>query len=455
MIQKKAEKPILTVPVSSDAELIAATIRSGNEFLKLEIPAAQGETFDFLAEYPLPFPPEQTVVESEEALFRRIAWKDHAEKLSDPPGVLRPRFHFSPACGWLNDPNGLFWLNGEWHLFFQYNPFSCRWGNMHWKHATSRDLIHWEEKEIVLYPDSFGTMFSGSAVVDRENAAGFGKEAILLFYTNAFYDGGSSQSLAFSTDGGKTFRKYGRNPILPGFSGFCDRDPAVVFDPEEACWRMALYLGDESKRTFLLLRSENLLNWSVTDSWNIENGRECPILLRMRDESDGVWKWVFAEANGCYRIGRIQKGRVLFESESRRFLCGDAYAGQCFANSPGENPVFLAWLRMPEPVSKRYCGMMSSPMKLSLSAGRLRVSPFVLCGRSEPFETVGSAEKPLPEGNVIFDVKHHQIRFRERSWDLPSGISALKGRFLLDATSLEYFDDSGLFAFCLTCRTGE
>ena len=456
MIEHAAQKSILRIPVSRDAEPLSALIRSGKDFLKLDIPAAQGVTPDFYAEYPLPFPPEQTTIESEEALFRCISWKDHADASAAalPQETLRPQFHFAPACGWLNDPNGLFYLNGEWHLFFQYNPFSTKWGNMHWKHAVSSDLIHWEEKEITLYPDSFGTMYSGSAAIDTENAAGFGKNVILLFYTNAFYTEGSSQNIAFSTDGGRTFRKYEKNPILPSFSGHCDRDPAVVHDPDEECWRMALYLGDETKRDFLLLESRNLIDWTVTDTYRIENGRECPLLRRMFDEADGTWKWVFSEANGFYRVGRISRGRITFESESRRFLCGNAYAGQCFANAPGNDTIYIAWLRMPHLFPRTYNGIMSTPMRLTLRNGLLRAAPFRQCGTSEPFEASASGKITLPDGELFFDSANHRIRFQDQVWEIPSGISAWKGRIVLDTTSLEYFDDSGLFTFCLSCRTG-
>ena len=172
-----------------------------------------------------------------------------------------------------------------------------------------------------------------------------------------------------------------------------------------------------------------------------------------RDESSGSWKWLFAEANGFYRIERISRGKIIFESESRRFLCGDAYAGQCFVNTPENDAVYLAWMRMPRRFTRTYTGTISSPMRLSLRDGLLRVEPHRLCGKCEPFETSRTRSIPLPDGELIFDLEKHRIDFQDRSWEIPADISALKGRLILDATSLEYFDDSGLFSFCLSRRT--
>ena len=133
-----------------------------------------------------------------------------APRLADEAG--RPQFHYSPRVGWGNDPNGLVWKDGEWHFFHQHNPFGIDWGNMHWAHAVSRDLVHWEWLGDKLFPDKFGTMYSGSAVVDRENTAGFGKEALVFLYTAAGHP--DSQCLAYSTDG-RTLFKFEGNPVIP------------------------------------------------------------------------------------------------------------------------------------------------------------------------------------------------------------------------------------------------
>lgn len=135
---------------------------------------------------------------------------------------FRPVFHHTPEYGWMNDPNGMFWRDGEWHLYYQYGPYGSMWNNMTWGHSVSRDLIHWEHRAEVLKPDALGAVFSGSCVVDKDNTAGFGNDAVVAMYTSA--GDAQTQSLAYSLDGGDSFTKYEGNPILT--SGLVDfRDP--------------------------------------------------------------------------------------------------------------------------------------------------------------------------------------------------------------------------------------
>ena len=192
----------------------------------------------------------------------------------------RPRVHFSAKRGWINDPNGLVWYRGVWHLFFQYNPVGCEWGNMHWGHATSTDLIRWEEQDTALFPDADGTMFSGSALVDTENRLALNTsehEAILLFYTCAgdtsvlSKDKPFTQCLAVSLDGGSTFFKHSRNPLIPQMCAG-NRDPKIIRSPAGG-YVMALYF---EKNTYTLLHSENLLDWSQRQTLELPDDTECP-----------------------------------------------------------------------------------------------------------------------------------------------------------------------------------
>ena len=185
---------------------------------------------------------------------------------------FRPQYHHSPAYGWMNDPNGMFYKDGEFHLYYQFNPYGSQWENMTWGHSTTKDLIHWEAQPIAIEPDAIGSIFSGSCVVDKNNTSGFGKGTIVAFYTSAGQH--QTQSMAYSTDNGKTFKKYENNPILtsdiPDF-----RDPKVFWNPEIQKWNLILAAGQEMR----IYSSPNLKDWTYESSFGKEYGNH-----------DGVWE---------------------------------------------------------------------------------------------------------------------------------------------------------------------
>ena len=193
--------------------------------------------------------------------------------------ALRPQFHFSARRGWLNDPNGLVFFGGEYHLFFQHNPYGAEWGNMHWGHAVGPDLVHWEELGEALDPDRFGAMFSGSAVVDRDNTSGLGREGvppIVLIYTAAGQD---VQCLASSTDRGRTWAKFAGNPVVPRISGG-NRDPKVCWHEPTNRWVMALYVEHPGPtHTIQFLSSPDLKGWKAEG--RVEGLFECPDLFEL------------------------------------------------------------------------------------------------------------------------------------------------------------------------------
>lgn len=188
----------------------------------------------------------------------------------------RPQLHFSARKGWINDPNGLVFLDGVWHLFFQHNPESTVWGNMTWGHAVSDDLIHWRQLEHAMYPDEHGSMFSGSAVVDHGNTAGFGAGALVFLYTAA----GSfakparqyTQCLAYSTDNGQTLKKYQGNPVLNWIEAD-NRDPKIIWHAGTRRWVMVLYLNDDR---YQLHTSSDLKTWAHLQDLRLEGDDECP-----------------------------------------------------------------------------------------------------------------------------------------------------------------------------------
>lgn len=216
----------------------------------------------------------------------------------------RPQFHFSPKEKWTNDPNGMFFYEGEYHLFYQHYPDSTVWGPMHWGHAVSKDLVHWEHLPIALYPDSLGYIFSGSAVVDWDNTSGFGKDGkppIIAMYTyhdmvasEAGSDSFQSQAIAYSNDRGRTWTKYEGNPVIPNPGGVRDiRDPKVIWDEERSQWVVALAAGDHAE----FWGSADLKSWKKLSEFGKDLGDrkgvwECPDLFPKKVEGTGEKVWV-------------------------------------------------------------------------------------------------------------------------------------------------------------------
>lgn len=222
-----------------------------------------------------------------------LCWEEM--KLSDEFDVsnrekYRPVYHFSPAYGWMNDPNGMFYKDGVYHLFYQHNPYGSMWGNMHWGHATSTDLVTWEHHGDAISPDALGTIFSGSCVVDKDNTAGFGAGAVIAFYTSA--SDRQVQSMAYSLDNGKTFKKYARNPILTSTQRDF-RDPKVIWHEDTKKWIMVLAVGQEME----IYSSADLKSWTLESKFGEGQGAhggvwECPDLLELPVEGTELKKWV-------------------------------------------------------------------------------------------------------------------------------------------------------------------
>ena len=230
-----------------------------------------------------------------------VCWKDI--KLSNVFDTknrekFRPIYHHTPAYGWMNDPNGMFYKDGVWHLYYQYNPYGSQWENMTWAHSTSTDLMHWENQGEVIQPDALGTIFSGNSVVDKENTAGFGKDVVIAFYTSA--GNAQTQSIAYSTDNGMSFKKYANNPIItsdvPDF-----RDPKVFWNDDLNQWNLILASGQQMN----IYSSKNLKDWKYESCFGEEYGNhggvwECPDLLKIGD------KWVL--------ICNINPGKFVYAS---------------------------------------------------------------------------------------------------------------------------------------------
>ena len=282
-----------------------------------------------------------------------VCWKDiKATNMFDSKNreKFRSIYHHTPVYGWMNDPNGMFYKDGVWHLYYQYNPYGSQWENMTWAHSTSTDLIHWKNHGEVIQPDALGTIFSGSSVVDKENTAGFGKDAVVAFYTSA--GAAQTQSIAYSTDNGETFKKYVNNPILtsdvPDF-----RDPNVFWNEEVKQWNLILAAGQQMN----IYSSKNLKDWKYESSFGEGYGNhggvwECPDLLKMGD------KWVlicninpggpFGGSATQYFVGSFDGHKFTCESkpEVTKWMDygKDHYATVSFSNAPDGRIVVLPWM---------------------------------------------------------------------------------------------------------------
>lgn len=266
-----------------------------------------------------------------------VCWKEL--KLADSfdmsnKETFRPVYHHTPAYGWMNDPNGMFYKDGVYHLFFQYNPYGSVWGNMHWGHSTSSDLIHWNFEGVSIVPDAWGAIFSGSCVVDHNNTAGFGKDAVIAFYTSAKstpWGDVQSESMAYSLDNGKTFVKYAGNPIITSLEKDF-RDPKVFWYAPGKHWVMILAVGQHME----LYSSVNLKDWKKESEFGKMQGAhggvwECPDLIELPVEGSREKKWVL--------ICNINPGGPFGGSAAQYFV--GSFDGKTFVN---ESPVQTKWM---------------------------------------------------------------------------------------------------------------
>ena len=271
----------------------------------------------------------------------------------------RPSYHFTPLYGWMNDPNGMVYKDGEYHLYFQYNPYGSKWGNMHWGHAVSKDLVHWEHLDPAIARDPVGHIFSGSSVVDKKNTAGFGKDAIIAIYTNNSVNHDEVQCIAYSNDNGRTFTKYEGNPVLTPFDGLKDfRDPKVFWYEKGKCWYMIVSADKETR----FYKSKNLKKWTYVSAFGKGLGQqpcqyECPDFFQLPVNGDKKkMKWVMTmNINpGCW-FGGSATEYFVGDFDGKKFTCPDAhdvkwldwgkdhYATVTFSNT-GDRVLGITWM---------------------------------------------------------------------------------------------------------------
>ena len=277
----------------------------------------------------------------------------------------RPQFHFTSRRGWLNDPNGLVWHDGLYHLYYQHNPFEREWENMTWGHASSPDLLHWTEHPTVLHPDSLGTMFSGSAVFDKDNTSGLGtkKNPPLVYAYTADRSDREAQCIAYSTDGGMTLHKYEGNPVIDSHDRWQThdtRDPRLFWYEAGRHWVLVLNERDGHS----IYTSDDLLHWTwqshTTGFW------ECPDLFPLAVDGDpNDVRWVMLGASNTYMIGSFDGKVFTPQSGKHRFSTGSIYAAQTFNNVPDGRRIQLGWANI-DHRGMPFRGQMLLPTELSL-----------------------------------------------------------------------------------------
>jgi fructan beta-fructosidase len=299
------------------------------------------------------------------ALFHGVAIGQVKNSNSmDNENLYRPNFHFTPLRGWMNDPNGMVYLNGQYHLFYQHYPDSTVWGPMHWGQATSKDLVKWEHQPIALFPDSIGMIFSGSAVVDKYNTSGLGRNGIaplVAIFTQHDMPGEKAgrvdfqnQSIAYSLDEGKTWTKYAGNPVLktPNLKDF--RDPKVIWHASSKKWIMSLAVGDHVE----FYSAPNLIDWTKETEFGkgqFAHGGvwECPDLLSFNLDGRTIWVLLVSMNPGGpnggsatqYMVGDFDGHQFKpYTSQTKWMDYGpDNYAGVSFSNL-GNRMVLIGWM---------------------------------------------------------------------------------------------------------------
>lgn len=375
LVRIHEQKRYVLLPIEERApELWVRVIHNNRQVDKISVRLAQS-TVDYYVPYELtPYDVKQLVLDvrfQDNRIARRstYAWLDEIH-LSDDFDITnvekyRPQYHHTPAYGWMNDPNGMFYdaNTGLWHLYFQYNPYGSRWQNMTWGHSVSTDLLNWEYKGISIAPNDLGSIFSGSCVIDHDNTAGFGAGAVIALYTSAGEY--QSQSLAYSLDGGMTFTPYEANPILtadlPDF-----RDPNMFWNEDTHEWNLVMACDQEMR----FYTSKDLIHWQYESSFGKGRGNhdgvwECPDLFKLNVEggkSNGESKWVLlCNINPGGPYGGSATQYFVGDWDGHQFTCPeyrnefnldekwmdygrDHYATVSFSGAPDGRTTVLAWM---------------------------------------------------------------------------------------------------------------
>ncbi|SFI29569.1 glycoside hydrolase family 32 protein [Halpernia frigidisoli] len=348
---------------------------------------------------------------------------------------FRNQFHFSPEKHWMNDPNGMVFYKGIYHLFYQYYPDDIVWGPMHWGHATSKDLVHWENKKTALFPDKLGYIFSGSAVIDKENFSGLGTKenppmvAIFTYHNMEFEKAKKintqTQALAYSLDEGETWTKYKSNPIINNLDKKDFRDPKCFWNESTKEWNLVLVAGDRAQ----IYTSKNLLNWKLESEFGQNIGEhggvwECPDLFKLKINNEEKWVLLISVNPGApnggsgtqYFVGDFDGKTFTTNQKDTKWLDygADNYAGVTFSNLPEDERILVGWMSNwsygQKTPTKNWRSSMTLPRQLSLNKIN---DQYIL--QSTP---VNSFEKLLKKdySKAVLDIKSN----KKLQFDYPS-----------------------------------
>ena len=337
----------------------------------------------------------------------------------------RPEYHHTPLYGWMNDANGLVYKDGEYHLYFQYNPYGSKWGNMHWGHSVSKDLVHWEHLNPAIARDTLGHIFSGSTVIDKNNSAGYGKDAMIAFYTSASDEHGQIQCMAYSNDNGRTYTKYEKNPILTPFDGLKDfRDPKVFWYEPAQKWYM-IVSADKNMRFY---SSTDLKQWEYLsqfgEGYGVQpNQFECPDFIQLPvDGNKDNMKWVMiVNINPGCPFGGSATEYFIGDFDGKEFKCDtdksvtkwldfgkDHYATVCFSNT-GDRIIAVPWMSNWQYANvtpiRQYRGANALPRELSLYTknGEIYMAANVVKETEALRKSTRNIESLSVEGETVID----------------------------------------------------
>lgn len=473
----------LYIPIKAGAtekcvEFFVENGESREKVLELLIPVAEQEgdsySYDYYAHIPMkhllhhrPAENSTLLLQGEVSkLFLDSIRNEAADRSGKEKSSQCPTIHFTAHAGWINDPNGLIYADGVYHLYFQYNPLNTAWNNMSWGHAISRDLLHWEQRDTVLLPDKEGTIFSGCGIVNERGLLGLPKDALVFFYTaagntNQWSSGKQfTQRIAYSVDGGETLSKR----ETPYVDTICkeNRDPKVYWHEESNAYIMALWLEEND---FAILRSTDLEHWKQSCRFTLQGAWECPDLVKLYD-ANGNGQWMFWSADGFYFFG-VFDGYTFRTDGVRReaYFNKIPYAAQTYFGTKNRT-ISIPWLRLPND-GRFFTGAMGLPQEFTYQVcekgeRRLLQRPVrefferaVFQGRTKNFQTAKGTAVYLrlncENTDFTIDVNDSKLNYMSESGILCVneeqfliGESVRQLEFLIDDSILEVWVDYGI-----------